>query len=87
MNEKTEKTLNRLAVVRQELAALDSSLALLQAFSTGKLSLQGKGYTRKAETYHQTPADKARLPWTKANLEEQRRLLACELAVLLEYGA
>ena len=81
-----EKTQKRLTEVRQKLAALDSSLALLEAFSTGKLSLRGKGYTRKAQNYCQTPEDKARLPWTRANLQDQRRLLACELSVLLEYG-
>jgi hypothetical protein len=77
----------RIAWVRCELAAHDSNLALLQDVAEGRITLKGKGYTRGAENYRQTPADKARLPRTLANLQTQRERLLQELEILLEYGA
>ena len=94
MNERTlgqaarrEKVQARIGWVRRELAAQDSNLALLQAFSQGRVTFKGKGYTRGAENYRQTVEDKARLPRTLANLQAQRERLLQELAILLEYGA
>lgn len=81
-----DKVQARIAWVRQSLAAHDSHLALLQAMAAGQISLKGKGYTRAAENYRQTPEDKARLPSTLANLQAQRERLVLELEVLLEYG-
>lgn len=82
-----EKTLQRIAWVRQALSAHDSNMALLQAFAAGKVSLKGKGYTKGAEEYQQTPEDRARLAGTLANLRQQSELLRCELETLLRYGA
>jgi hypothetical protein len=75
----------QIVAVRQALAAHDSNLALLQAFQQGRVSLKGKGYTRAATHYQPTPADRARLPRTQANLNAQRALLLKELDVLLEH--
>ena len=81
-----EKVQARMAWVRRELAAHDSSLALLHAFAEGKVTLRGKGYTRAAENYCPTPEDTARLPRTVVNLQAQCSLLRKELEVLLEYA-
>jgi len=81
------KVQQRMAEVRQALAAHDSNLALLQGFAEGRLTLKGKGYTRAAAHYRPTPEDKARLPRTLANLQAQRERLLQELEILLEYGA
>jgi len=82
-----EKTLQRMAWVRQTLSAHDGNIALLQAFAAGEVSLKNKQYTKGAEHYKPTREDQERLPHTLANLEKQRELLFCELQTLLKYGA
>jgi hypothetical protein len=82
-----EKVQARLVWIRRALAAHDSHLALLEDFAKGQRTLFGKGYTRKAENYQQTRADKARLPRTLANVQAQRDALLQELQTLLEYSA
>jgi hypothetical protein len=81
---KAERRIKRLL---RMLDAHDSNIALLHAFNAGHISLKGKDYTRRAANYRPTPQDKARLPFTLANLNAQRALLRQELAWFEEYGA
>jgi hypothetical protein len=69
----------RLHWFKRELAAHEGNIALLHAFSTGRATLKGKGYTKGAEVYEPSLADKQRLPRTLANLNEQCTALLLEI--------
>jgi DNA repair ATPase RecN len=86
INEKSQKTCDRIITIRDDLKSYRHSIKLLDDYASGRLTLKGKSYTEDAANYKRTREDEERYRWTKNHLLTRILLLEYELSVLIEYG-
>ena len=82
----SEKTQDRIELLKQHLKDYEKSVIRLNGFAEGRLTLKNKRYSFGSENYKRTKRDEERLPWTIHNLETQIQCYQHELEVLQEYG-
>ncbi len=83
---KSQKTLLRMAVIREELAAYVDSIQLLHDYANGNKTLRGGDYVDRAAYIRRTLEDEERYHWTLKNIRTQILLLERELCTLQKYG-
>jgi len=87
LNNKSQKTRERIEIIQAEITAHRDNIDLLNEFSKGRKLVAENPYAPRVVKYNCMPRSEKNYQWSLQNIATQIQLLERELAVLIEYGA